>query len=55
MEYDVSSRWVLGCRITNTDIDLWGIGGEVPRLVAVEGEVGEDGRYNPIYIFLCAI
>lgn len=25
-------------------------GGEVPRLVAVEGEVNEDGRYAQIFI-----
>jgi hypothetical protein len=25
---------------------VFDVGGEVPRLVAVEGEVGEDGRYS---------
>lgn len=46
MEYDVSSRWVIG----DWDVPFlvlisvgW-LGGEVPRLVAVEGDVDADGR-----------
>ena len=34
----------------STDIQFCDIGGEVPRLVAVEGEVGEDGRYRTAFM-----
>lgn len=44
MDYDVSSRYSWTCFVRKRLIIEEG--GEVPRLVAVEGEVDADGRYE---------
>lgn len=44
MGYNVSSWYVMLFMIFFQTDD--GVGGEVPRLVAVEGLVEEDGRYR---------
>ena len=46
MGYDVSPRYVdCGLVIVFQCWNDFNSGGEVPRLVAVEGQVEEDGRY----------